>query len=256
MDSPKILSFSVDSPVRFGRTLSNSSIFSSQFDVLSTVTASSPRKGNDSTLDDDVGPYDPKNGLINFNISDEDLTFNDGLLEKALQDMKANTKTHLISIKKRLIEEKSSALRNAEQEYLNRFSILQDEITGLKKEISRLESVDDAVNSRRDTVMELVSYQLARVRPIYTSKFSLVRIFHAWKHDTLSARALKKLEKTSVFFSRKTLLSRTMSNMRANYMNRKAVKAQTEAKFKFDSVTNEVCDKILHIFYLALILYF
>ncbi len=232
MNSPKFASFSIDAVSGFGKSFDSS---------MNSPQQQSPSPYQSRTdYDSEFGSYDAKYGAINLNVSDEDLADHDELLDTLVKEAKASTKSHLISIKKRLIEEKVVALQAAEQEYLNKYSVLHDEITGLKNDILSLETLREATAERRDIVMDSFSLVLQSNQTRYKSAHSVIKLFHAWKHCTQAASYLRRIEKTVGYFTRKTALCRAMSTMRANFHIRRSAKLQQEARFKFDKVTNEV----------------
>lgn len=184
--------------------------------------------------------YDPQYGTTNLELVDSDLAQHDDILDEIARQAKSSAKAHLISIKKRLIEEKQAALLKAESEYLQQYGVLQDEISGLKRDLNELDTAREVEVAKYEGTIHRLTVSLFQKHRKSISTFSVQKLFNSWKTYSLSSKYLRKLEKSVSYFSRKTLLNKTLSTLRINCQQRRSANFEAESKFKFDQVTSEV----------------
>lgn len=184
--------------------------------------------------------YDPQFGTTNLEVVDSDLAAHDDILDEIARQAKSSTKAHLIEVKKRLIEEKQAALQKAESEYLQQYGVLQDEISGLKRDLHELDASKEADATKYEGTIQRLTTSLFQKHKKSISTFSVQKLFNTWKLFAVTSMYLRKLDKSVAYFSRKTLLNKTLSTLRINCQHRKANNFEAESKFKFDQVTSEV----------------
>lgn len=184
--------------------------------------------------------YDPQYGTTNLELVDSDLAQHDDILDEIARQAKSSAKAHLISIKKRLIEEKQAALLKAESEYLQQYGVLQDEISGLKRDLNDLDAAREVEVAKYEGTIHRLTVSLFQKHRKSISTFSVQKLFNSWKTYSLSSKYLRKLDKSVSYFSRKTLLNKTLSTLRINCQQRRSANFEAESKFKFDQVTSEV----------------
>jgi hypothetical protein len=173
-------------------------------------------------------------------VEDPDIQAHGKLLNELLLRTYSSSQTSLIGIKKRLIEEKEIALLEADRNYRSHCCALQDEIRELRDSLE-----DSAANlSRQQSDFALLSDAAASLVARRTAKYSapasLNRTFCAWVEEVRSQRRADKLDLVAKAFARKYILAKAFLSMCLSSQKRKSGKASAEAKFKFDSVTNDV----------------
>jgi hypothetical protein len=173
-------------------------------------------------------------------VEDPDIQAHGKLLNELLLRTYSSSQTSLIGIKKRLIEEKEIALLEADRNYRSHCCALQDEIRELRDSLE-----DSAANlSRQQSDFALLSDAAASLVARRTAKYSapasLHRTFCAWAEEVRSQRRADKLDLVAKAFARKYILAKAFLSMCLSSQKRKSGKASAEAKFKFDSVTNDV----------------
>jgi TolA-binding protein len=150
------------------------------------------------------------------------------------------SQSHIIALKKRLVEEKEIALMEYERNFLNQYDRLQTEIRSLQHEIRVLNNTNLKTDQNYDELGTKTAVMFDSKRLKYGSQWSVAKLFRAW-HDELNiTRQSNKLDAIAKAFQRKYLLAKTFLTMTLNSHHRKANKQNAEAKFKFDSVTSEV----------------
>jgi hypothetical protein len=172
--------------------------------------------------------------------ADPDIQAHGHILNDSLLQAYNASQSHLIAVKKRLIEEKEIALMEAERNYLNQYDKFQNEIRELKAEITFQEEHIARDQSDYKTISEKAATLLGKHNAKYSSPSSVKRAFTAWTDEVHSSKQAHKLDLVARAFARKYLLAKTFLTMCLNSERRKAFKANAEAKFKFDSVTTEV----------------
>ena len=172
---------------------------------------------------------------------DEDIKSHGKLLNDHLLQTYSASQAHLIAVKKRLIEEKEIALFDAERKYLNMCDKYQREINDLKSSMEN-QGKEMTRNQRGFGVLcENSASLLSKRHHKYSSPASLRRAFQGWVDNYLDSKRSDKLDRIAKAFARKYLLAKSFLTMCLNSQKKKAGRANSEAKFKFDSVTTEVC---------------
>jgi len=171
---------------------------------------------------------------------DEDVSKAGHELNALLTQAYSVSQSHMIALKKRLLEEKHIEMLEVERKYLNHVDSLKNEIQQLQQEISnQATELGDSRQSKEDFNLK-AAVALSKGSVKYSHPYSVLKVFQAWREEIRSTRRANKLDKVARTFVRKYTLSRAFSAMVLNSHVRKANKQNAEAKFKFDSVTTEV----------------
>ena len=147
---------------------------------------------------------------------------------------------HLKQVKTRLVEEKEIAVMDAERVAAIQYEKYRNEIDRLQRELSSLEAKRHRSEDLRLMLRNKVSYTLSTNHRKHRSEYSLSKIFRAWYGEVQLSKQCSKMDSVAKAMARRSLLHRTFLTMSSSLYRRKAFKEHSEAKFKFDSLTNEV----------------
>ena len=161
-------------------------------------------------------------------------------LNDLLQQAYSVSQSHMIALKKRLLEEKRIEMLELERKYLNHVDQLNNEIQQLQKQISDQHTELGDSRETKEKFSFKAAASLSKYGTKYSGPVSLSKVFRAWREETKATLRSNKLDKVAFAFARKHILSKAFYTMCLNLHIRKANKQNAEAKFKFDSVTSEV----------------
>jgi len=161
-------------------------------------------------------------------------------LNDLLQQAYSVSQSHIIALKKRLLEEKRIEMLELERKYLNHVDQLNNEIQQLQKQISDQHTELGDSRETKEKFHFKAAASLSKFGSKYSGPVALSKVFRAWREETKSTLRSNKLDKVAFAFARKHILSKAFFTMCLNLHIRKANKQNAEAKFKFDSVTSEV----------------
>ena len=171
---------------------------------------------------------------------DSDVSCQSEILNETLLNAYNSVQSHLITVKKRMIEEKEIAMMEAERVYLNNYDKLQAEIATLKADISCKEGEISKNTNGFSLLSEKSACLIGNLSRKYSSSTSISKIFRAWSDQTLATKRSEHLDRVAQAFARKHLLAKYFYSMCLSVQRHKLCKINAEAKFKFDSVTTEV----------------
>ena len=185
----------------------------------------------------------PRRGILSSILcteTDSDIQEHGDSLNRLLDLVYTASTDHLKQVKTRLIEEKEIAVMDAERVASIQYEKYRNEIDRLQKELSSLESKRHRSEDLRLMLRNKISYHLSATHRKYRSEYSLSKIFKAWYGEVQLSKQCSKMDNVAKALARRSLLHRTFLSMSSSLYRRKALKEHSEAKFKFDSLTNEV----------------
>eukprot|EP00601_Ochromonadales_sp_CCMP2298_P028432 CAMPEP_0173345124 /NCGR_PEP_ID=MMETSP1144-20121109/11798_1 /TAXON_ID=483371 /ORGANISM="non described non described, Strain CCMP2298" /LENGTH=242 /DNA_ID=CAMNT_0014292213 /DNA_START=194 /DNA_END=919 /DNA_ORIENTATION=+ len=150
------------------------------------------------------------------------------------------SESHLVALKKRLLEEKDNALLEAKRIHLSEANKFRAEIASLQGHIQSLEASNTTTGANYVKLKGRATGAVARHRRKYSAEYSVRRMFSAWAQEAQISRQSGKLDRIGKHFSDKFIKARSFYTMCLNHQRRKGAKQGNEANFKFDSVTNEM----------------
>lgn len=187
------------------------------------------------------GVLTAEQGRATLDEADEDIRTHGSELNKLLLQAYSTSQSHIIAVKKRLIEEKEISMMEAERAYLNQYDKFQAEIKALQMDIDNREQYEQNESEKYWKLGEHASAIAGKYVNKYSANASMNRTFQAWHEEVKYTRQSNKLDHVAKAFARKYLLAKSFYIMCLNSHRRKSNKQNAEAKFKFDSVTTEVC---------------
>lgn len=206
---------------------------------MTDISHSPGRFSDQSTTPHGVLPAEQGRSLID-EVEDSDVQAHGKLLNDLLLQTYNSSQTHLIEVKKRLIEEKEIALIEAERMYLNQYDQLQSEIRELRESLQDHAVRIDHQQQNFTVLSEAAAALVAKRTAKYSSPASVHRAFTAWAEQARNTRRANKMDLVAKAFARKFLLAKSFFTMCLNSQRRRAGRANGEAKYKFDSVTTDV----------------
>jgi len=219
--------------------------------IVATVsTVDSTQQGNihsvvgssSSSSSSSLSPQ-PRRGILSSVLctdTDSDIQQHGDNLNNLLDLVYTVSTDHLKQVKTRLIEEKEIAIMDAERVAAVQYEKYRNEIDRLQKELTSLEAKRHRSEDLRLMLRNKISYNLSANHHKYRSAYSLSDIFRLWYGEVQLSKHCSKMDNVVKAFARRSLLHRTFLTMSSSFYRRKALKEHSEAKFKFDSVTNEV----------------
>jgi len=185
----------------------------------------------------------PRRGILSSILcteTDSDIQEHGDSLNRLLDLVYTASTDHLKQVKTRLIEEKEIAVMDAERIASIQYEKYRNEIDRLQKELSSLEAKQNRSEDLRLMLRNKISYHLSATHRKHRSEYSLSKIFRAWYGEVQLSKQCSKMDNVAKALARRSLLNRTFLSMSSSLYRRKALKEHSEAKFKFDSLTNEV----------------
>jgi hypothetical protein len=176
-------------------------------------------------------------------VTDEDVAGLNRGLDNSFEKLRSVAVNTVLSIKKRVLAEKETALIEAARLFAAKSNETQNEIDALNAEISDLSSrFNTAENATTANLCKSLA-MLERFHDFYRSNTSVSRIFRAWREQAKSTKNANKLDGLAKHINNKMLMSKIFFIMASQFMRRKANAEVNGAKQKFDSITNEMIEK-------------
>mmetsp|Transcript_26535 Transcript_26535/g.57231 ORF Transcript_26535/g.57231 Transcript_26535/m.57231 type:complete len:202 (+) Transcript_26535:36-641(+) len=132
--------------------------------------------------------------------ADEDVQIGQGL-SALLDQAYSHSMQHIVSMKKRLIEEKEIALAQAERAHIARADSAQIEIRNLQHEVGLLEARSSSTEECYAKLTHRTTGVMSRHHARYSAEYSLRRLFTAWSSQILSTRNNNKLDRLASLFT-------------------------------------------------------
>lgn len=175
---------------------------------------------------------------------DDDIRSHSNLLAQLLKDTQRKVNEETVALKKRLVEEKQVALMEAERDYLSKYDRFQSEINSLRLEVRQLQQSNAKQAQQYSELANRAASLSAGAHYVHRSEYSVKKLFDAWRRETMKTRDTERIDRIGSAFSRKYLLEKSFQTMCLNVQRKKNSRLQADAKFKFDSVTNDVSDAV------------
>ena len=190
----------------------------------------------------DMSIFGAEGQLLYQDIVDGDLVEHDDVLQTTFLSMKSAARLHMIQIKQRLIAEKESALQACERHHVRLMELKEVDLVEVERKLAATEIARARMVVRYEAIKSKVPFLLDRSRAYYSSQFSIVRLFFAWRSMIVENRCNSKLERMADTLKKRATLAQTFSALNKENFRNKIAQAKDENKKNIDRVTKEIVE--------------
>jgi hypothetical protein len=180
---------------------------------------------------------------VKLDKSDNDLTQHGAIVDEYLGNLKLDLQSHLAAIKTRLLKQKEKELLAKDDYFIENMHKQQNIIDSITATSSKFENLYYGEVKRSELFTSMLAKQNIKKSLIYSSKYSLSKIFREWYKITIQNININRLEKISIKFYNKKLKYKYFQFI-IKYINiEKLSRHNNESKTRYDLINKQIIEK-------------